>query len=88
MAIHNAACITVVSDSRRNRPRHPALKSAMDEAERLLEIERLHLLDTPPEPVFDAIVAAARAATGMTMGLISVVAEDRQWFKARTSCSR
>ena len=36
----------------------------MDEAERLLEIERLHLLDTPPEPVFDAIVAAARAATG------------------------
>nr|WP_242898771.1 GAF domain-containing protein [Stenotrophomonas maltophilia] len=54
----------------------------MDEAERLLEIERLHLLDTPPEPVFDAIVAAARAATGLTMGLITVVAEDRQWFKA------
>jgi GAF domain-containing protein len=54
----------------------------MDEAERLLEIERLHLLDTPPEPVFDAIVAAARAATGMTMGLISVVADERQWFKA------
>nr|WP_258012476.1 hypothetical protein [Stenotrophomonas maltophilia] len=57
----------------------------MDEAERLLEIERLHLLDTPPEPVFDAIVAAARAATGMTMGLISVVAEDRQWFKATSA---
>jgi GAF domain-containing protein len=54
----------------------------MDEAERLLEIDRLHLLDTPPEPVFDAIVAAARAATGMTMGLITVVADDRQWFKA------
>lgn len=54
----------------------------MDEAERLLEIDRLRLLDTPPEPVFDAIVAAARAATGMAMGLITVVAEDRQWFKA------
>lgn len=54
----------------------------MDEADRLLEIDRLHLLDTPAEPVFDAIVAAARAATGMTMGLISVVAEERQWFKA------
>ncbi|HIE1097511.1 MULTISPECIES: PAS domain S-box protein [Stenotrophomonas] len=54
----------------------------MDEAERLLELDRLHLLDTPPEPVFDAIVAAARAATGMTMGLISVVAGERQWFKA------
>ncbi|HDS1101812.1 diguanylate cyclase domain-containing protein [Stenotrophomonas maltophilia] len=54
----------------------------MDEADRLLEIDRLSLLDTPPEPVFDAIVAAARSATGMTMGLISVVAEQRQWFKA------
>ena len=54
----------------------------MDEAERLLELDRLHLLDTPPEPVFDAIVAAARAATGMTMALISVVADERQWFKA------
>lgn len=32
--------------------------------------------------MFDAIVAAARAATGLTMGLITVVAEDRQWFKA------
>ncbi|MGF6416802.1 diguanylate cyclase (GGDEF)-like protein/PAS domain S-box-containing protein [Stenotrophomonas sp. AN71] len=54
----------------------------MDEADRLLEIDRLRLLDTPPEPVFDAIVAAARSATGMTMGLISVVADERQWFKA------
>ena len=82
MAIHNAVRTSVAPASCRNRPRYPALKSAMDEAERLLEIERLHLLDTPPEPVFDAIVAAARAATGMTMGLITVVAEDRQWFKA------
>ncbi len=54
----------------------------MDEASRLCEIERLGVLDTPPEPVFDAIVAAARAATGMPMGLISIVAEHRQWFKA------
>lgn len=54
----------------------------MDEATRLLEIERLSVLDTPPEPVFDAIVAAARAATGMPIGLISIVAEQRQWFKS------
>ena len=47
MAIHNAVRTSVTPASRRNRPRHPALKSAMDEAERLLEIERLHLLDTP-----------------------------------------
>ena len=54
----------------------------MDEAFRLCEIDRLGVLDTPSEPVFDAIVAAAQAATGMPMGLISIVAEHRQWFKA------
>ncbi|MEG0185597.1 MAG: GAF domain-containing protein, partial [Stenotrophomonas sp.] len=54
----------------------------MDEAFRLCEIERLGVLDTPPEPVFDAIVAAARTATGMPVGLISIVAAHRQWFKA------
>lgn len=54
----------------------------MDEAFRLCEIERLGVLDTPPEPVFDAIVAAARTATGMSIGLISIVAGQRQWFKA------
>ena len=54
----------------------------MDEATRLREIERLGVLDTPPEPVFDAIVAAARAATGMPIGLVSIVAEQRQWFKS------
>lgn len=54
----------------------------MDEATRLREIERLGVLDTPPEPVFDAIVAAARAATGMPIGLVSIVAEHRQWFKS------
>ncbi|MBO1749512.1 sensor domain-containing diguanylate cyclase [Stenotrophomonas indicatrix] len=54
----------------------------MDEATRLREIERLDVLDTPPEPVFDAIVAAARAATGMPIGLVSIVAEHRQWFKS------
>ena len=55
---------------------------AMDEASRLLEIDRLGVLDTPPEPVFDAIVAAALAATGMPIGLISIVAAQRQWFKS------
>lgn len=54
----------------------------MDEASRLLEIDRLGVLDTPPEPVFDAIVAAALAATGMPIGLISIVAAQRQWFKS------
>ncbi|WP_303635631.1 sensor domain-containing diguanylate cyclase [Stenotrophomonas tuberculopleuritidis] len=54
----------------------------MDEAARLREIDRLGVLDTAPEPVFDAIAAAARAATGMPIGLISIVAEQRQWFKA------
>lgn len=54
----------------------------MDEVARLEELNRLGVLDTAPEPVFDAIVAAARAATGMPTGLISLIDHDRQWFKA------
>ncbi|AWH25482.1 PAS domain S-box protein [Stenotrophomonas sp. YAU14D1_LEIMI4_1] len=54
----------------------------MDEVARLEELTRLGVLDTAPEPVFDAIVAAARAATGMPTGLISLIDRDRQWFKA------
>lgn len=40
------------------------------------------LMDTPREPVFDAIVAQLAEATGMPMATISLVDTERQWFKA------
>ena len=42
----------------------------------------LRVLDTLPEPVFDAITAAAAAACGVPIALVSLVDADRQWFKS------
>lgn len=39
-------------------------------------------MDTPPEQEFDALVKAAAAVCGVPISLISLVDQDRQWFKA------
>ena len=54
-----------------------------DEAQRLHALERLHVLDTPPEPVFDDIVWLAAQICAVPTALVSLVDADRQWFKAR-----
>jgi PAS domain S-box-containing protein len=43
---------------------------------------RLGVLDTDPEPEFDALVHAASALCGVPVSLISLVDADRQWLKA------
>ena len=45
--------------------------------------ERYGILDTPPEPAFDDIVQLAAQVCEAPVSLISFVAGDRQWFKAR-----
>lgn len=45
-------------------------------------LNELGVLDTLPEPVFDAITAAAAAACGVPIALVSLVDADRQWFKS------
>jgi len=42
----------------------------------------LEILDTAPEPEFDALVHAAAAVCGVPMALISLIDRERQWFKA------
>jgi len=54
----------------------------MDEQQRLKTLESLRVLDTAPEPFFDAIVEIASAVSGQPISLISLIDEDRQWFKA------
>lgn len=49
---------------------------------RLLALERAELLDTPAEPVFDALTRAAAAIAGTPIALVSLVDGDRQWFKS------
>lgn len=41
------------------------------------------ILDTAPEKGFDDIVSLARIVCDTPVALVSLVAEDRQWFKAR-----
>lgn len=53
-----------------------------NEAARLAALRRLQVLDTPPEPEFDALARAASLACGMPVALVSLVDAQRQWFKA------
>jgi PAS domain S-box-containing protein len=62
----------------------PATSTPDAEAERrrLARLRMLAVLDTGPEPVFDALVRIAAAVCGAPIALISLIDEDRQWFKA------
>lgn len=60
----------------------PAPIPASD-AERLRALRELLILDTPPEERFDRIVEFAASEFDVPIVLISLVDEQRQWFKAR-----
>lgn len=51
-------------------------------AERLKTLREYDILDTAPEDDFNEIVELASQICGTTISLISLVEEDRQWFKA------
>lgn len=63
-------------------PKH-AYPIAGDERERLAELTRYHVLDTAPEQVFDDTVQLARSLFGVATSVVSLVDDERQWFKAR-----
>jgi formate hydrogenlyase transcriptional activator len=54
-----------------------------NEAERLNALRRYRILDTPPEPAFDRIAEMAANLFRVPMAGISLVDEDRTWFKSR-----
>jgi len=51
--------------------------------QRLEALRELGILDTPAEVEFDDVVLLASTLCDSPVALISLVAEDRQWFKAR-----
>ena len=53
-----------------------------EEPSRLAVLAALGVLDTLPEPLFDAITAAAQQACDVPIALVSLVDRDRQWFKS------
>src|SRR5262245_54453872 len=54
-----------------------------NETERLGALRGLGILDTPPEPAYDELSALAAFICQTPIALISLVEEDRQWFKSR-----
>ena len=55
----------------------------VDEPARLAALYDTGVLDTAPEEDFDDIALLASEICGTPMGLVSLVAVDRQWFKAK-----
>jgi GAF domain-containing protein len=54
-----------------------------DEKRRVGELEGYGVLDSPNEEEFDAIVRQAAKLLGTPIALISLIDENRQWFKAK-----
>jgi PAS domain S-box-containing protein len=54
-----------------------------NEAERLVALHSLGILDTPPELAFDELSALAAYICQTPIALISLVDADRQWFKSK-----
>lgn len=53
------------------------------EALRQQALIEIALLDTPPEREFDAVAKLAQRMLGTSMSSVTLIAPERQWFKAR-----
>ena len=56
----------------------------IDARERLAAVTRTALLDTPPEEAFDRLTRMAARLLGAPVSLITLVTDDRQFFKSAT----
>ncbi len=65
-------------------PQTGSMADAADRLEqaRLQALDRLDVLDTPPEPGFDRIVRLVRNIFGVEIALVSMIDSHRQWYKA------
>ena len=55
----------------------------INEAERLVALHASHILDTPSEEVFDRITRLVAHTLDVPIALISLVDNNRQWFKSK-----
>ena len=53
-----------------------------DETQRISAVRRYDILDTPPDGAFDRITAIAARRFKVPIAIISIVDEDRIWFKS------
>jgi diguanylate cyclase (GGDEF)-like protein len=60
----------------------PAAALPSDEEARLAALYSLELLDTPPDPKFDAMVRLAADMHAVPVAIVTLVDRARQWFKS------
>jgi PAS domain S-box-containing protein len=60
----------------------PAAKLPADEAQRLVSLRSLDILDSAAESGFDALVEAASLVCGAPIALLGLMDAERQWIKA------
>ena len=70
--------MTSPAHSRSTRPSPPP-----DERGRVQALHDLAILDTPPEPRFDRVTRLAAGLFGVPTALVTLIDDDRQWFKSR-----
>ncbi len=58
-----------------------------DEPARLASLSQYRILDTEPERAFDDIVLLASQICGAPISLLTLIDDQRQWFKARVGVS-
>ena len=59
----------------------------LNEAKRMEAVRRYDILDTPPDGAFDRITALAARRFGVPIAIVSIVDEDRIWFKSHHGLS-
>jgi anti-sigma regulatory factor (Ser/Thr protein kinase) len=59
----------------------------MDETARLAALRRYRILDTDPERAFDDLTLLASQLCGVPIAAITLIDDDRQWFKSRIGLS-
>ena len=59
-----------------------------DEPDRLQALRQLLILDTPPEERFDRLTAFAAQEFDVPTALLSLIDDDRQWFKSRVGMNQ
>jgi PAS domain S-box-containing protein len=61
----------------------PTFPLPANETQRLARLHGLGILDTLPQKAFDDISALAQLICGTPVALITLIDQDRQWFKSR-----